>query len=324
MRARPAGRGRAAPDARLRKRPLRRLADRANVADVRRVVWVLAGLCGGCWRDNPAFSVEWPVASTGAVSSTGGPDGGSSGPDMPPGTDTTAGETTAGETTAEPGTTAIEPGTTGGETTTGEPGTGGSTTGSIDEATLCAQALAGELDVIPIHPLGLTMCDATWRSSDQLDPNSPVTLPCPSASEQGIIETKDVVLVSPDNEPFPGAMLTGPRKSPTGTIEGLYPPTPLGFTEHPCLLTRLGCPSALPSCSLKVQISVKTTAQPDFDEPQLTVFVDETGPVDVALPLTEFKGADVDILLLAVNDGEGAGNQEGVAWLVPIVVDVSP
>jgi hypothetical protein len=241
------------------------------------------------------------------------------------------GSSGAGGTTGEPGTTAVDPGTSGepmtttSTSTTGEPGSTGDTTGPIDEQTLCAQALAGDPGVlaVKIRDLGATMCDASWRSSDLQDLNNSNDLKCPTDTELGIVGSAEPISISPDQQ-FAWAMLTGPRKSPTGTVEGLFSPTPLGAAGHPCLLTRLGCPVDLESCSLDVQISIKGAGQKEFDKPLLEVAVGESGAVDVAIPLAAFKGETIDILLVAANDGAGEGNQEVVAWELPRIVDVSP
>lgn len=308
----------------LRIRPLRGAPGRVTVADVRRVAWVLVGLSAGCWRENPAFFVELPATSTGPdAGSTSGAAGSSD--DMPPGTGSSG---DVGEsTTAGPGTTAVDPGSTGAPmttSTTGEPDTTG-TTGPVDEEALCAKALAGDdtVEVLLIRELGLTMCEAQWRSSDLKDPNQLSDLKCPTDSEFGYLDYAPLIPISPDTV-FGAAMLTGPRTSLTGTIEGLFPPTALGAAEHPCLITRLGCPLELKSCSLMVQISVRVAGQPEFDAPLVEVAIDEGGPKPVAIPLTDFKGESVEILLVAANDGQGEGNPERVAWELPWIVEVSP
>jgi hypothetical protein len=288
------------------------------------VAWVLVGLSAGCWRENPAFFVDFPAASTGPGGGSTSGVGGSSG-DMPPGTGSSGDGSDA--STVAPGTTTTGPGSTGEpmtSSTTGEPDTTG-TTGPVDEEALCAMALAGDekIEVLLIRELGLTMCDALWRSSDLNDPNQLSDLKCPTSSEFGVVDFSPLIPISPD-QVFGGALLTGPRTSPTGTVEGLFSPTDLGAAEHPCLITRLGCPLDLKSCSLMVQISVRVAGQPEFDAPLAELAVDESGPVPVAIPLTAFKGEKVEILLVAANDGQGLGNQEMVAWELPWIVEVKP
>lgn len=298
-------------------------------------LWIVA--CG-CWRANPAFLVG---LEEGTTTGPGGDSSGESG--MSSGTDTTGGgDTTGGPGTSASGTTAVEPGTSTGDpsSTGGGPGTsmtgtstsgastGDDTTGGpIDEAALCHDALDGLVMLgPPIVDMPAKLCTISmWTGSDTQNPNvvSPATCGAPSLA--GFAVSKGAIAVNPPMM-FGPSLVTGTQSLPsrTGTIEGVFPGIDLAGAVHPCFLARVACIADQPGpCALDVQVFIKSAEGAEWGAPVAEATVTNQAAYPLALPLADYVGQPIDILLVVANDGLGAA-QEVVAWERSWIVEASP
>ena len=296
--------------------------------------WGAVGLlvCG-CWRVNPAFIVGLEEHTSDVIESTGDP-GLSSGPESTGGAggSESVGSTGDGTTTVEPGTTTSGP-STATTTTTGDPdpsttggSTGGNTTGDLDEQAICQGVYEG---VIPLGPplldMASTPCVAEWTGSDTQNPNLVVQAACGATAPQGFALGKPAIAVLP-GEMFLQSLITGTQALPSrsGTIEGVFSSIDLAGTQHPCFVATVACVvDQLGPCSLDIQVFIKSSQSGDWGTPALEIAVDDQALQSVAVPLADYTGQPIDILLVVQNDNVGAP-QEIAAWELPVIAEAFP
>jgi hypothetical protein len=282
---------------------------------------------------NPAFIVGLEEHTSGAVESTGDP-GLSSGSDSTGGAGGSegVGSTGDGTTAVEPGTTTSGPSTTTTTTTTtGDPSTtgsstGGSTTGGLDEQTICQGVYEGTFPIgPPLLDMASTPCIAQWTGSDTQNPNLIVEAVCGATAPQGFALGKPGIVVNP-GEMFLQSLITGTQALPSrsGTIEGVFSSIDLAGMQHPCFLATVACVVDQPGpCSLDIQVFIKSSQSGDWGTPALEIAVDDQALQSVAIPLADYTGQPIDILLVVQNDKVGAP-QEIVAWERPLIAEAFP
>ena len=169
-------------------------------------------------------------------------------------------------------------------------------------------------------------CLADWRGSDTQNPDVLAVANCGAPSPTGYALAKGGIPVNPGPMMFGPSMITGTQSLPgrTGTIEGVFSGIDLAGAAHPCFIARVACLAEQPGpCSLAVQIFIKGSQAPDWGVPFAEVAISDVVLHPFALPLAEFAGQPIDILLVVANDGVGAA-QEIAAWERAWVAEALP